>query len=59
MVVSLSISAVVGLICFFVGRYAEALKWSRNAELNGSRIFFKDKSYKVMLLPRKPTELDN
>lgn len=46
------------MVCFFYGRHFEALRWSQNAELNGSRIFFRNKSYKVVQLPMKPSERD-
>jgi hypothetical protein len=45
------VSATIGVAAYFLGRYVEALRWSENACMNGRRIFFKNQSYKVIMLP--------
>jgi hypothetical protein len=50
-------SIIIGL-SFYLGRLLEGLRWSEKAYLNGRRIFFKGKQYKVIELPLNPDERD-
>ena len=50
---------VFGAICYQLGALIEGLRWSDRAYINGRRVLFQGKYYKVRVLPLPPNEQDD
>jgi hypothetical protein len=50
---------MAGGLGFYFGKMFEGLRWSERAYINGRRLFFRGKQYKVRELPLPPSEQDD